>query len=111
MPSSPKKKRAVLTHIVANMDDMDKNTLINVITSNQKRTILSHEANSINVIVRNFLERDDISCISAKMKDVKSYTCHITRNKILLPTRHMVLSMKEAYALFIKERMNAEQGT
>ena len=57
--------------------------------------------------IREFYERDDISRTSPKIRDVKEYVSVDTGENILLPTRHMILTMKEAFALFDEERKNA----
>lgn len=104
LPSSPRKKNAILTHIVAKLDESEKENLVQVVSkSTFKRK--SIQVNLIRVIHK-FYERDDISRVSPRTNDVKSYKCPQTGEELYLPTRHLVLSVKEAYALFIQERNN-----
>lgn len=108
-PTSPRRKRAVLAQIVSNVDDTDRNQLVKVVASDKNNTN-AHEINRIDIAIGRFFERDDISRVSPKTRDIKTYICPRTGNEILLPTRHMVLSMKEAHALFVEERKRAEEG-
>lgn len=108
LPASPRKKKAILTHIVAHMDEAEKEQLVCVVTkSTFTKKSAAAEQNSK---IRKFYERDDISRVSPNTKDVKKYTCPETEQELFLPTRHMVLSLKEAYALFVEENKNVENG-
>lgn len=49
--------------------------------------------------------------MSPKTKDVKSYKCPRTGQLMKLPTRHMLYSQKEAFALFNLERNENERGS
>ena len=111
-PSSPRKKKAVLLHMVSKFDDDEKNEIVQVLTSPPvvKSRTSDEYIHEVNRAIQSFLERDDISRVSAKARDVKTYSCPETGNELLLPTRHMVLSMKEAYAIFVDERKNAKKG-
>lgn len=66
--------------------------------------------NDVDDEIRKFYECDDISRGSPKAKDVKTYTCPSTGQKVVLALRHMHLGVKEAYALFVEERKCAEKG-
>lgn len=108
LPVSPRKKKAILTHIVANSSETEKETLVNVVTKPKctRASVGSH----LNASIRKFYERDDISRVSPKTSDVKKYKCPETGEESLLPTRHMVLSLKEAYAVFVEETKTEEIG-
>lgn len=101
-PASPRKKTAVLTHIVANLDEVEKQNLVSVVTkakpNNQPVT------SQLPKEIGNFFERDDISQVSPIARHVKKYKCAETGEKILIPTRHMTLFIREAFALFTEER-------
>lgn len=109
LPFSSKRKKAVLLHMFDKMDDAEKNELMNVMKPPLKKK--QQAIKDIEKDIQMFLERDDISRVSPKSRDVKTYTCPDTGDDIVKPTRHMVLSMKEAFALFVDERKTAEKGT
>lgn len=92
--------------IVSNLDDIDKNQLVGVIASDKTKPN-KYEIKQIDIAIGQ-LERDDISRVSPKARDVRINTCPKTGNEICLPTRHMVLSMKEAHAIFVGGRKNGE---
>lgn len=108
LPTSPRKKKAVLTHLVANMNESDKSILVNVVSNSKfkRGAAKPHLITSI----RKFYERDDISRASPKTDDVKTYECPETGEKLYLPTRHMLLSLREAYALFVEESNKKDIG-
>lgn len=110
-PTSPRKKRAVLAKIISNMDDTEKNELVNVISpAEAKKRPYKDNFNVINGAIVQFLERDDISRASPKTRDVKSIKSPKTGIEVLMPTRHMILSLKEAFAIFIEERTKIKDG-
>lgn len=111
-PNSPRKKRAVLAQIVINLDQNEKNALMDVVSpSHVKKTSMNRDNNiEIHDAVKQFLQRDDISRMSPKTRDVKSITCPNTGENMLVPTRHMLLSLREAYAVFTEERKNGNKG-
>lgn len=107
-PASPRKKRAILAHIVSNLNDEDKEKVVNVVSKPSfKRKVLSSQLISD---IRKYYERDDISRTSPNSRDVKKYKCPDTDEELYLPTKHMVLSTKEAYALFVESRKRKELG-
>lgn len=67
-PTSPTRKQAVLAKIVTDLDDDARNELINIIASTPKRKSMT--APMIQDI-HDFYERDDISRMSPKMRDVR----------------------------------------
>lgn len=58
--------------------------------------------------IRQFFERDDVSVASPKVNDVKKYSTD--SGEQLLPTRHLTMTLKEAYGIFTLDRENAEKG-
>jgi hypothetical protein len=106
--ASPRKQKAILAHIVANLNEADKLDIANVIAnpSRKKKSLQDQLSDDC----RKFFVRDDISRVSPKTRDVKKYKCPETGQEMLMPTRHMTLSLKEAYALFVEERKNQELG-
>ena len=106
-PVSPTKRKTVLARILSKMNDADKLEVVTAITPTRKNYV----PNALLIKeIREFYERDDISRTSPKIRDVKEYVSVDTGEKILLPTRHMILTMKEAFALFDEERKNAGKG-
>lgn len=108
LPATPKRKKAVLTRIVHNLDENDRNELIYVISSVHKRTSMTDP--SMIEDIHDFYERDDISRMSPKMRDVKKHVDAVTGEQVISPTRHMNITIKEAYAVFAEERKNDEKG-
>lgn len=109
-PKSPTKKKAVLARIFSNMSEADKIDFNTAILPTKPKTKTFPNVLMLAKDVRDFYERDDISRVSPKMRDVKEYRCAETGEKILLPTRHMILTCKEAYALFKEEQNKSGKG-
>lgn len=106
LPVSPSKKKAVLARIMSKMNDEDKQELVSVFARKKK-----YVPNKILIdAIRKFYERDDVSRVSPKIRDVKEYLCPTTGDKILLPKRHMTLTVKEAFAIFDEEQRSAGRG-
>ena len=59
-------------------------------------------------MVQNFYKRDDISRISPGKRDV--VTVRDATGKVKLQKRHMIMSIKETYALFKEERSHVKIG-
>lgn len=108
LPASPRRKKAVLTHIVSNLDQNEKETLINVVA--KPKFARKSIPTALNTEIRKYFERDDISRASPKVDDVEKYKCPETGEELLLPKRHMVLSLKEAHALFVQELKSKGAG-
>lgn len=109
LPASPRKKRAILAHIVSNLNDKDKETVVNVAAKPScKRNPVS--SNQLVNDIQKFYERDDISRTSPNSRDVKKYKCPETGEESFLPTRHMILSTKEAHALFVEKQKREQLG-
>lgn len=107
LPASGQRKNMVLRKIVMNMNDNDRKEFVNIISpSTQKKKNNSELVEEI----KTFYERDDISRVSPKARDVKQYHNIETGQKIHLATRHMLLSLKKAYAIFDNERKIAGKG-
>lgn len=112
LPESPTRKKAVLVSIFKEMDDGERNELVSVISS-KPSTITSNTSTKFDKISRDigqFYERDDISRVSPKIKDVQQRKDVLTGAVDLLPKRHMVVTIKEAYALFIEDRNAINKG-
>ncbi|CAH0563057.1 unnamed protein product [Brassicogethes aeneus] len=110
IPASPTKKRAVLANIVSKMDDKEKQEFINVIKSTPvKRKCIPNWI--LIKAIYTFLERDDISRVSPKIRDVREYVCPETGQTKLLSTRHMLLTIKEAFALFDEEQKSKGESS
>lgn len=60
--------------------------------------------------IHEFCQRDDVSRASPNDKDVKTYKLPHTNEEVLLPKRHMILTIKESYAIFIEERKDTDNG-
>lgn len=68
------------------------------------------ELSELEVEIREFFSRDDVSCVSPKEKHVKSYICPMSGKAVQLPLRLMLLSLREAHALFTEERTRDKKG-
>lgn len=110
LPASPRKRNAILTHIVSNLAEADKEILVNVVAKPKKYTRRSIVTAAVDVEIRKFYNRDDISRMSPNTKDVKQYKCPETGEEVRLSARHMVLSLREAHSLFIEEMKSKQFG-
>lgn len=116
LPVSPTKKKAILAKIVVDLDETDRDELTNAITKSNKKPSKKQYTPNLELIeariedIHQFYERDDISRVSPKMKDVKQYTCPETDERVLRPTRHMVLTVRESYSMFMQERNDGGEG-
>lgn len=106
LPRSPSKKTAVLINLFNNMEDQSQ--LLKNLKPSQV-PVVSNKNLELITDIRQFFERDDVSVTSPKVKDVKKYLSR-SGEQILLPTRHMTLTLKEAYGLFDQERNNIGKG-
>lgn len=111
LPDSPKKKQTVVAKMVAQWDPNAQNALVNLIVTPTKRAHGIVENAELIESIHAFYTRDDISRMSPKVKDVKTYTCPETGKLVKLPTRHMLYSQKEAFALFDDERTENGKGS
>lgn len=109
LPATSLRRTVILAKVIENLGAADKMDILNKITKGR----MIQNPSSSNVVIADiheFYERDDISRVSPKMNDVKSYECAVTGNDVLQPMRHMVLTIKKAYALFVEDRENAGKG-
>lgn len=102
LPGSSRQKKAILANIIANLDETDKEQLVSVVAKPQTKKRKSAASKLIDN-VRTFYEREDISRVSPNSEDVKKYKCPDTGEELYSAARHMVLSLKEAYAVFVEE--------
>lgn len=102
LPSSPTKRTAVIAKLVYSLDD--KNQLM--IFSN--KTTMKRGGNSglspeLIEKIQLFYQRDDVSRMSPNVKDIRNFVDPITGLKELKQTRHLIITLKQAYELFDKE--------
>lgn len=112
LPGSPTRKKAVLISIFKEMDGGERNDLVNVI-SGKPRTITSNELTKFDGMAKDvgqFYERDDISRVLPKIKDVQEQMNEQTGASSTVAKRHMVVTIKEAYALFIEDKNAKNKG-
>lgn len=100
----------MLAHIVSNLEDNEQHQLANAIISPQPRKHCVQKMEILKNAIKKFYERDDITRVSPKTRDVKEYACPDTGEKLLLPTRHMTLTTKEAWSLFNDQQEKAAKG-
>lgn len=112
LPESPTKKKAVLVSIFKEMDDGERNELVKMISLKPSTITLnaSTKYDEIAKAIAAFYERDDISRVSPKMKDVQKRKSAATGADELTAKRHMVMTLKEAYALFVEDRNATNKG-
>lgn len=108
LPNSPRKKKLVLAKMIANLEENDKKDVIASITGTTEEA--PRELSELEVEIREFFSRDDVSCVSPKEKHVKSYICPMSGKAVQLPLRLMLLSLREAHALFTEERTRDKKG-
>ncbi|XP_067634704.1 uncharacterized protein [Eurosta solidaginis] len=110
LPQSPTKRKAVLTKIFSNVREANKMDMETSILPPQPQKKIHQNILMLKKAIIAFYERDDISRVSPRVRDVKEYLSE-SGEKILLPTRHMVLSCREACALFNEEQGNSGKDT
>lgn len=111
LPMSPTKKKVVLLSIVNGLHENERNELVNVISSKKSTVKRSSQFSELIGEIAEFYERDDVSRVSPKIKDVKKYANKQNGAEELLPTRHMIMTLREAYALFIEDRNSKQKGS
>lgn len=92
------------------LDENERDKLVNVLSPLNKSTRKSERFDKLVKDISEFYERDHVSRMSPKMRDVKKYTNNQTGTMELMPTRHMIMTVREAYALFIEERVSKQEG-
>ncbi|XP_067637574.1 uncharacterized protein [Eurosta solidaginis] len=110
LPQSPTKRKAVLTKIFSNVREANKMDMETSILPPPPQKKIHQNILMLKKAIIAFYERDDISRVSPRIRDVKEYLSE-SGEKILLPTRHMVLSCREACALFNEEQGNSGKDT
>lgn len=110
LPSCPTRKKIVLMSLFNDLDENERDKLVNVLSPLNKSTRKSERFDKLVKDISEFYERDDVSRMSPKMRDVKKYTNNQTGTMELMPTRHMIMTVREAYALFIEERVSKQEG-
>lgn len=103
LPSSPSKKKAVLSKLISSLPENEQKDIFNFVSHKeigQKPEFKSLICKEI----EEFFTRDDISRVSPKTRDTKEYADLNSGEMVLLPLRHMVLTLKEAHAVFCEER-------
>lgn len=102
------KEKGNFDRIVTKLNEKDKQILVNVVANHKskRKSVTTQQTNDI----RKFFARDDISRVSSKSRDVKKYKCPDTGDEVLFPTRHMIMAIKDAYALFVEERRKENLG-
>lgn len=110
LPSCPTRKKIVLMSLFNDLDENERDKLVNVLSPLNKSTRKSERFDKLVKDISEFYERDDVSRMSPKMRDVKKYTNNQTGTMELMPTRHMIMTVREAYALFIEEIVSKQEG-
>lgn len=111
LPESPTKQQTVIAKMVEQLDPDAQNQLMNLITKNKNQRREMPQNVELIESIYEFYTRDDITRVSPKIKDVKTYECPKTGKSVKLPTRYMLCSQREAYALFDEERVKNEKGS
>lgn len=100
LPSSPTKKVAVINKLLQDSSDSDKIGLFDKRGGTRVCNALDESTVSK---IEQFYERDDISRLTPGIRDVKSVKDLKTGKRKLLQKRHMNMTVREAYQLFITE--------
>lgn len=107
LPTSPKKKQAVLAKLISTMPTDSQGELISSTSLNRKK--VSFSDSELIESIQDFYYRDDISRTSPNVKDVKTYKT-ATGESVNKSIRHMLYTIKEAYALFMEHQTNASNS-
>lgn len=102
LPSSPSKRKAVIAKLFYSLDEKSQREIVRN-TTTIKRTGHKRIAPELIQQIHKFYERDDISRLSANVDDLINFFNPSTGEKELIRIRHLVYTLKQAYALFIKE--------
>lgn len=100
---------AVIAKVIEGLDEGYRLKIVNSITKD-KEINKSHKSNELAVDICGFFERDDISRMSPKPRDVKEYINPETGEKSFEPMKHMILTMREVFAVFVVEREKSGKG-
>lgn len=102
LPSSPSKRKAVIAKLFYELDAKSQREIVqNMATI--KRTGHKRIAPELIKKIQKFYERDDISRKSANGDDLINFVNPSTGQRESVRIRHLVYTLKQAYALFIKE--------
>lgn len=104
LPTSSTHRKAVLCKLVGEYDrDEVKQIIFNDSLRNvKKNNNNSYKAEAIKSVTEFFL-RDDITRVSPNVKDVMQCLNPLTKELESHPTRHLLLTIREAYAKYIEE--------
>lgn len=103
LPVSPNKKKEILSKLINDMDDNEKYQLLDSVSSKVSRLFPAKNV-ELSKKIFDFYHRDDVSRASPNMKDVKRFTNETTGQAEMRSIRHMLLTVKEAHAIFLEER-------
>lgn len=109
LPSQKDRRTAVIAKVIEGLDEGERLKIVNSITKDKEMN-KNHKYNELAVDIRGFFERDDISRMSPKSRDVKEYINPETGEKSFEPMKHMILTMREAFAVFVAEREQSGKG-
>lgn len=111
MPSKPLKREQVVEKLLNSFDQFTREKIARNSLQNKKRNGKGI-GSEVTDAVTQFYENDDISRISPNVKDCRKYLDHVTGQKVLKQMRHLMFTLKEAYALFIDDfRIRNQQST
>ncbi|XP_046662375.1 uncharacterized protein LOC124358190 [Homalodisca vitripennis] len=100
LPKSPSKKLAVVRKLVYENFQLPKSDRFFIKEHVEKKTVLSKETEE-KVIA--FYSSDTVSRQAPGKRDYKTVKSKVSGEKEKLQIRHMVMTVKEAYALFVEE--------
>lgn len=102
LPSSPSKRKAVVSKLLGSFDRKDKEDIIGNGTSARKKAARGLSASLVKAIEQ-FYERDDISRISPNVKDARKFLDPLTGAKEVKQVRYAMYKLSEIYSKFIAE--------
>lgn len=103
LPSSPSKRKIVVSKLLDSFDDKDRDEIVGKQASKQNKKHWKRMSTDLIENIEAFYERDEISRISPNVKDARYFKNAVTGQKELRQLRYLTYKLKEVRAFFVKE--------
>lgn len=115
LPSAPIKKKQALAKVLHSLDKKDFQEVVenkvnidgDAISATSPKSSRATSPDDIE-LVRSFFEKDDVSRMSANMRDCRKFYNPVTFTKELKQTRFLMYRLTDVYNLFVKHIQNGE---
>lgn len=109
LPSASQKKREAFKTVLESFNSADRQFIIGSEEVRAKQTRKSKVTPAIVEEIQAFYERDDISRMSANVKDVRSFVDPVTGSEEMKQTRFLMYKLPEVYDMFVKNMQNGKK--